>query len=380
MSSNPNTIALFKPFMSPPDELMPALERTLYSGYIAEGPRVVEFEQAFAEFIGVPADRCVAVSSCTAALHLALILAGVKPGDEVLSTPMTAEPTNLAVLHAGGKVAWMDVNPDTGNVERKHAFIACALSGMLAGKPRAVLVVDYGGLPVDVPAIASFLPDHIPIIEDAAHALGATLNGRRVGQYAEYTCFSFQAIKTLPTGDGGMLVCHSPDHAARARRLRWFGIDRQASRTEVDITEAGWKYNMNDIAATIGLAQLKHLPEILATCRTNAAFFDAAFKGVPGLEVVKPLPNSNPSYWLYTLLADPSNRNSLETHLKERGVACGRVHRRNDWHSVFAASKRPLPGLDAFWSRMLHIPCGWWLTVADLERIATAVQEWTETR
>lgn len=367
-----NIIPLFRPFIAPRAELLPALEATLYSGRIAEGPRVAEFEQAFGKFIGNP--NCVAVSSCTAALHLALSLAGVKPGDSVISTAMTAEPTNLAILHAGGRIVWADVEAGSGNASRRGLVLASMATRPV---PNVAVVVDYGGVPVDVPALASFMDSGV-VIEDAAHALGATLNGRQVGNLADYVCFSFQSIKHISTGDGGMLVCQNPDDVARAKRLRWFSIDRNAPRTEMDISEIGYKYNMNDITAAIGLVQLRHAAEVVEAHRVNAAFFDAAFRDVPGLETVKPPPNSNPSWWFYTLLTD--RRDELEAHLQAKGVQCGRVHRRNDWHSVFKASNRPLPGLELFWNRMLHIPCGWWLTDEDRERIVEAIMEWAEGR
>jgi dTDP-4-amino-4,6-dideoxygalactose transaminase len=346
------TIPLFKPFIAPPDELMPALQETLYSGYISEGPKVKEFEEKFAEFIGVR--HALAFSSGTAALHVALVLAGVKPGDEVISTPMTAEPTNTAIMQTGAKIVWADVDPKNGNID------PVSVKAKITERTRAVVVVHYGGIPVDMYGLSGI---DILVISDCAHALGARYASRPIASFADYAMFSLQAIKHLTTGDGGVLVAFLPDDIAYARRLRFFGIDRQAPRTEVDVTHLGYKYNMNDVIATMGLVQLRHAQWVVDRHIENGRFFDEALKGIPGLELCQWNPIAKPSYWFYTVLAE--NRDGLSKKLTEVGIGNGQVHRRNDWHTVFAGSKCKLLGLDEFWGKMLHVPCGWWLTEED---------------
>jgi perosamine synthetase len=354
-------IPLFMPYIPPMDELLPALRRTFESGYIAQGDRVAEFEQRFGKFLYHP--DVVAVSSCTAALHLALEMIGVR-GGEVVSTPMTAEPTNLAILHAGADIVWADVDPHSGNI------CPASVEENITERTRAIMVVHYGGVPVDLDAIHQIAMRHnVPVVEDAAHALGAKYNGVMIGNHSHYVCFSFQSIKHLTTGDGGALTC--PD-AKQARRLRWFGIDRQAPRTEMDISELGYKYNMNDITATIGLVQLEHIDEVIQLHVDNGRYYDRALVDVPGLELCTWSDGAEPSYWLYTVLAQ--DRDGLSRKLAERSIASSLVHRRNDYHSIFARSKKELPGLDEFWSRMLHIPCGWWVTAEDREYIAGVIR------
>ena len=172
----------------------------------------------------------------TAALHTAVVLAGVQPGDEVISTPMTAEPTNLSILHAGGKVVWADVDPANGNIDPD------SVEAMITPRTRAIMAVHYGGIPVSLERLGLLSAKwNIPVIEDAAHALGARYGGLPIGAHSRFVMYSLQAIKHMTTVDGGMLVCRDQQDAARGRRFRWFGMDRAAPRTELDITEPGYK-------------------------------------------------------------------------------------------------------------------------------------------
>lgn len=345
---------------------MPALEDVLYSGQISIGPPVAEFEESFAARFGL--DQVVAVSSGTAGLHLALLLAGVERGDEVISTAMTAEPSNLAILHAGGRIVWADVDPRNGNIS------PASVREQLTPRTKAIVAVDYGGVPVDLAELGAIAREHgIPLIEDAAHALGARYDGLPVGAHADFTVFSLQAIKHMTTVDGGVLVCRERADFERAKLLRWFGIERDRSRTEVDVVEVGFKYNMNNVTATIGLVSLQHIAGAIARHVDNGRFFDVALQGIGGLETCTWDARAEPSYWFYTLLAD--RRDDLISHLEANGVAAALVHPRNDSHTVFAASARPLRELDSFSQRYLHIPCGWWVRDDDRERIVELIRE-----
>lgn len=366
-------IPLFRPFVAPREEMLPAIEETLYSGYLAIGPRVKEFERKLARLISTVGKSVVATSSCTAALHLALVLAGVKPGDDVVTTPMTAEPTNLAILHAGARPVWADVDSAAGNVTGETVAAA------MTSKTRAVMVVHYGGVPAPMHGIVA-ATGGLPIIEDCAHALLAKYDGRPVGTWGRHGCFSFQAIKHMTTGDGGALLCPS-EVKERAKRLRWFGISRHAERTEVVVDEVGWKYNMNDVTAAMGLVQLRHAEEVVAQHRDHAEWFDRELAGVPGLELQPRSELAEPAHWFYTVLVE--RRDDLQRKLKDHGIQSGQVHRRNDQHEVFALvwgdvrvprSVQDLPGLEAFWARALHIPCGWWMELEDLERVRDAIK------
>lgn len=365
MTTNCSSIPLFKVFFAPENELMPRLRDVLYSGQISEGEPVYEFERKFSEFVGLP--NVLSFYSGTAALHTALILAGVQPGDEVITTPMTAEPTNMAICHAGGRIVWADVDPMNGNIS------AASIAERITPRTRAIMVVHYGGIPASIDAIREVAERAgIPVIEDAAHALGARYGNCPIGAFSEYVVFSFQAIKHMTTVDGGMLACKNPDDLRRARLLRWFGIDRQAPRTEVDVRTIGYKYHMNNVNATIGLVQLNHISWVIERHIANGRYFDEALRGIPGLELCRWDSKGEPSYWFYTVLAE--RRDDLSRYLTERGIENSQVHKRNDWHSVFASSRRELSGLDLFYSRMLHIPCGWWVTDEDRKFIVDTIR------
>jgi perosamine synthetase len=358
-------LPLFKVLLPPRTELMPALEEVLYSGQISEGPPVREFERRFCEFIG--ARHAASFSSATAALHTALLLAGAGPGSEVVTTPMTAEPTNLAIRHAGANVVWADVDPRNGNLDPD------AVAARITSRTKAIMAVHYAGIPVSLRRLVAIADEHgIPIIEDAAHALGARYDGRPIGTHSRFVVFSFQAIKHMTTVDGGMLTLHSAEEHAQARLLRWFGIDRDASRTDVDVSIVGFKYHMNNVTATIGLVALDHVSRALERHVDNGRFFDRELRAVDGLELCTWDDEAEPAYWLYTVLAE--RRGDLARHLAEEGIAASPVHRRNDLHSVFADSRAQLPGLDTFAERMLHLPCGWWVTDEDRERIVDAIR------
>lgn len=365
MKTEVSPIPLFRVFLPAEGDLMPRLRDVLYSGQISEGEPVYEFERRFAGFVGLP--NVLSFYSGTAALHTALVLAGVRPGDEVISTPMTAEPTNMAICHAGGKIVWADVDPANGNLT------ADSIAQRLTARTRAIMVVHYGGIPAPMDAIRAVAEQAgVPVIEDAAHALGARYSNCPIGSGSRYTMFSLQAIKHMTTVDGGMLACKDLEDLAKGRSLRWFGIDRQASRLEVDVRSVGYKYHMNNVNATIGLVQLDHIAPIIERHIANGDYFNAALHGIPGLGLCRWDDKAEPSYWFYTVLAE--RRDDLARHLSEHGVGNSQAHRRNDLHTVFASARCALPGLDSFYSRMLHIPCGWWVSNEDREFIVETIR------
>jgi dTDP-4-amino-4,6-dideoxygalactose transaminase len=236
------------------------------------------------------------------------------------------------------------------------------------------MVVHYGGIPCDMKPIQSLAgAAGIPVIEDCAHALGARYGGKPIGQGSAYVMFSLQAIKHLTTVDGGMLACRDAEDLPRGRVFRWFGIDRLAKRTDVDVSIVGYKYHMNNVNATIGLVQLDHIVPVIQRHIENGKYFDVALRGIPGLDLCTWSRQAEPSYWFYTVLAD--RRDGLARCLAEHGIGNSQAHKRNDLHSVFAESRRELPGLDSFYSRMLHIPCGWWVSDEDREFIVAVIKQ-----
>jgi dTDP-4-amino-4,6-dideoxygalactose transaminase len=363
-------IPLFKVFLPPRDVLMPRLEEILYSGQISEGAQVVDFEQRFAKKIG--SQGMLSYNSGTAALHGALDLAGVKAGDEVISTAMTAEPTNMAIMHANAKIVWADIDARNGNMDPR------SLASKITDRTRAILAVHYGGIPLDIDGIRAAAAERgIPVIEDAAHAMGARYDGRPIGVHSEFVMFSLQAIKHMTTVDGGMLACNFAKDMdgllAQGRKFRWFGIDRAAPRTEVDVTTVGYKYHMNNVTATIGLSQLDYIDGIIAKHIEHGRYLDKALQGIDGLEICRWTDKAEPSYWFYTVLV--RDRDNFAKHLTAHGIGNSQAHKRNDLHSVFASSRCDLPGVESFFNRMLHIPCGWWMDRGQLEYMVDVIRK-----
>jgi dTDP-4-amino-4,6-dideoxygalactose transaminase len=366
-------IGLFRVHMPPRGVLMPALERVLYSGHVTQGPAVAQFEAAFASWLGAP--RALAVNSGTSALQLALRLANIS-GGEVITTPVTCVATNMPILAEGGRVVWADVDPATGNIDPVD------VERKLTDETRAVLAVHWGGQPCDLDALDDITAGHgIPLIEDAAHALGAKVGVRRIGAgTADFTCFSLQAIKHITTVDGGMLTTPWERAHERGKRLRWYGLDREAGdRIGQDAAEYGHKWHMNDVTATIGLAQLPCLDDVLAAHRANAAFYDRALDGRLGTK--RPETRARGAWWLYTvLLSDASERAEFMAWMREKGIEVSRVHARNDTHTAFAASRAELPGVDEFCARMCCVPVHSGLRPRERERVAAAMVAFCEAK
>jgi dTDP-4-amino-4,6-dideoxygalactose transaminase len=358
-------IDLFRPFVSPAAKTAVAEVLTPDSDgriYLGEGPKVAEFEQGFQSLTGF---RALALNSGTSALELALYLTGVQIGTDVVTTAMTCTATNGAIRRLRGTPVWADVDPLTGLIDPDDVV------RKVTRRTKAIMAVDWAGKSASYNQIRRRLPD-IPIIQDAAHNLLVDPKN-----HGDYICWSFQAIKHLTTGDGGALHVPERQHE-RARLLRWYGLDRTSGtdfRCAQNITEAGWKAHMNDIAASIGLANLPHALRVVALHRANAAWYEKAFYGINPNKVILPAGDAGSSWWLYTLLVD--DRPSFQAHMADKGIMVSPVHKRNDGHTAFRFPNGPLPGLDYFDSHEVAIPVGWWVGEQDREHVAAAVWEWT---
>jgi dTDP-4-amino-4,6-dideoxygalactose transaminase len=359
-------IPLVKPYLPDPDILMPEIESVLYSGYIAEGESVYEFERQFGDFI--QNNKTLAVCSGTAALHLALLMLGVGEGDEVISTALTAEPTNTTIALTGAKVVWADIEPDTGLSSPE------SVKALISERTKAIMLVHYAGMVCDMDKFTALARDSgVPIIEDAAHALGARYAGKPVGCHSPYTAFSFQAIKHMTTVDGGALALGAGQSLEPVRRLRWFGLDKFAPRLSNNIVRAGYKYNMNNVTAVIGLCQLRDVERIISRHILNGKCYDNELRDIPGVSLLRYSDNTEPSYWLYTMKV--TQRCDFIQAMESRGVAVSPLHLRNDRHEVFAGSKCELPVLDTFYDEFVHIPCGWWVGNEERDLIVQAIKK-----
>jgi len=316
-------IPLFWPHVT--DSMREAVAATLKTRWIGQAHQVDEFEQQFQSvFQTYPA---VAVSSGTAALHLAYILAGIKDGDEVISPVFTCTATNIPLLYQRAKIVFADVQADTLNIDPED------VARKVNEKTKAIVCVHYAGLPCDMGGLQAIAKKwNIPIIEDAAHAYGAKYHGVPVGGMSEFTCYSLQAIKTITTADGGVLTIKDPTLVDKAKRLRWFGLERKAgfrANWEQDITEVGYKYQMTDISASMGKAALGELGRILQYRRQLFTRYSERLASIEGISVIKGKYNYTHGVWILTVLVE-NNRESLMKKLSEKGIENGLVHFRND--------------------------------------------------
>lgn len=359
-------IPLVKPYLPAETVLMPRLQEIIYSGYIAEGEATYKFEAELATLLGNP--YCLSLNSGTAALHIALLLIGIGEDDEVISTPLTAEPTNTTIALTGAKVVFADVEYDTGLISPD------AIEANITERTKAIMVVHYAGMVCDMDRINEISKKYnIPVIEDAAHAFLAKYKNKYVGSNSSYTCFSFQAIKHLTTIDGGLLCLKNEEEYQRAKRLRWFGLDKKVPRLESNITEAGYKYHMNNVNATVGLVQLQNLDKNVFKYIENGKFFDEHLVNISGLSLIPYHKNTEPSYWLYTMKVD--RRDEFIKMMADHGIVASPLHLRNDKHQVFDAQNIHLPNLDKFYNEFVHIPCGWWVTEEDRNMIVEVIKK-----
>lgn len=355
-----------------PKSVMKPLKATLFSGYVGQGPRVDEFEQALADYIGNP--FILTVNTGTSSLHLALRLAEVGPGDEVITTPMTCTATNWPILAQGAIPVWADIDPQTANIEPK------SVARLITKKTKAIMAVDWGGYPCDYQELKKIARSpqgkKIPIIEDAAHAFGATYKHQKIGQVADFTVFSFGAIKHLTTVEGGALFVKSKKIYKKGKLLRWYGLDRETSqkdfRCEQNIKDWGYKFNMTDVCATIGLEQLKYIQQTLKKHRQNAAYYRQNLQGLKNVILLQEKKDRLSSYWLFTIKV--KKRDRFMKYMKDKDIMVSQVHARNDKHTCVRQFKRPLPELDKFVKEMVCIPVGWWVTKKQREYIVETIK------
>jgi dTDP-4-amino-4,6-dideoxygalactose transaminase len=358
-------IPLVKPFIPNYDELFKELKIVFDSGYLAESQPVYDFEDNLRKLLKL--DYVLAVNSGTSALDLALKLLDIREGDEIISTALTAEPTNTSIANTGARIIFADVDYETGLISSE------SIVERITPNTKAIMIVHYAGMVCDMNSINQVSKKYnIPVIEDAAHAFMSKYNDSYIGKNSRFTIFSFQAIKHMTTIDGGLLTLINQQDYERAKKLRWFGLDKSISRLENDIKESGFKYNMNNINATIGLVQLKYLSENVLKYIKNGKILDKELKGINGLRLIPYYSNTEPSYWLYTIKVE--RRNEFIQMMQKEGFVASPVHLRNDRHSIFK-SNITLPALDKFYEEFVHIPCGWWLTETDLYRMINCIKK-----
>lgn len=353
-----------------PDEALAAVEGPFRSGRLAAGPAVAELEQRLgARFAG---HHAVALSDMTHALALALRLAGVREGDEVLSLAFNCMSSNSAIAMTGGRVTWVDIDPATASFDVDHA------RSRLTARTRAVIVYHVSGYPADLISVRRFCDEHgLVLIEDANNAFGASVGDHAVGTVGDFAIFSLYANRQINAIDGGILLCRSQEEAERARRLRRFGIDTARFRDQdgeidplLDVPEIGTSSTLNNVHATLALTSLGDVDVRIAQSRRNVAALTDATGGF-AIAPITPVAGGNPVYWTWLIRLD--NRDTAMRALKARGVLCSKLHYPNHHYTGFAAPATDLPGTMALQEQMLAIPCGWWIEEATIPHLAETI-------
>ncbi len=370
MKKNLN-INLFQPTSLP--EMESAAINVLRSGNIANGKSVHELEESFSKLIGQK--NFVAVNDLTSSLIISLHLAGVRAGDQVAISAFNCLQSTSAIARLSATPIWIDIEP--------LSMTMCIddLKSKLSKDIKAVVLYHIAGYPSDSEEIYSLCHSfQIPLIEDCNNAIGAKLNGKSVGVIGDYSVYSFYPTRQINGIDGGILSTPNLEKANYARRLRRFGIDSQSFRDQrgeinpkSEITEIGWSATLNNLHAAVACSQLSTLSIRLERTRVIAKRLANSLSSLSNLHPVQPIDKSIPAYWGFLIMS--SKRDELLVHLEKHGVKASCLHHRNDLYSGFGKSFSNLPGTEIAISEMLALPCGWWLTDMQIEKLLTIIDE-----
>ncbi len=345
-------IEIFNTYIAP--SAKEVVGEVLDTTFISEGQIVKKFETQLQSELGL--HQCVTLNSGTSALHLALVLAGIGPGDEVIVPAQTFVASGLVVVQVGAKVVFADVDYETGNISIE------SLKKKITPATKAIIPVHWGGYPCDMDEInAIAASQNIFVIEDAAHALGAIYNGKKIGSLdSHFTCFSFQAIKHLTTGDGGAIAINSTDKYKEAITRKWFGIDRdnaavsELGERQYNIAMLGFKYHLNNYGAALGLANLSGFAKRMEERRAIALYYDNALKNVSGVKLFTYKKDRQSAYWLYGFHVE--NRRAFIQALKSKEITASVIHQRIDRNSIFGGMDHSLVNQKKFDESQIHIP------------------------
>lgn len=379
----------FLPFALPEigEEEIAEVVDTLRSGWVTTGPKARKFEEAFGALLGEPGLHCIAVNSATAGLHLALEALGIGPGDEVITTTHTFTATAEVVRYLGADVKLVDIDPATLNIDLAE------LEAAITPKTKAIMPVHYAGLAVDMDAVQAIAQKHgVKVVEDAAHALPTTWRGKLIGLHeSDAIVFSFYANKTMTTGEGGMLVTRSAELAARAKVMRLHGINRDAfdrftakvPSWYYEIVAPGFKYNLTDIAAALGLHQLKRIEGFQHKREHLAERFDAALADLPLVLPPRPVHTGDRHSWhLYVVrLKDGAGitRDQLIEQLFADGIGVSvhyiPLHLHPYWRDRYGLKPEQFPHSQLAYERMVSLPLYTRMTDADVDRVVASVRK-----
>jgi len=354
---------------------------TLRSGWLGTGPKTKRFEAEFADYVG--ARHAIGVNSCTAALHLSLLALGVGPGDEVITTPMTFAATLNVILHVGARPVLVDIDPLTQNIDPEN------IESAITARTRAIIPVHMAGRPCDMDAIGDIAARRgLAVIEDAAHAIGASWRGRKIGSISPLTAFSFYVTKNLVTGEGGMVTTDDDALAEDLRVRSLHGLSRDAWKRYTDagfqpydVVMPGWKYNLTDIQSSLGIHQLHRVEQNLVRRTEIWQRYTAAFEGLSGIAVPLSVEDGVHARHLYSVLVDPlvQKRDALMQDLRQRNVGTGvhfvAAHLYSYFRSVLGYERGAFPHAEFISDRTISLPLSSKLTDGDVDDVIGAVSE-----
>ena len=363
-----------------PEEINAVCE-TLKTCWIGTGPKVNEFENAFSKYLG--ARRCVALNSCTACLHLALLTVGVKPGDEVITTPLTFAATSNSILHVGATPVFVDVDESTMNIDPKQ------IEEAITPRTRAILPVHFAGRPCDMDPINQIASNYrLSVIEDAAHCIEGIYHGKKIGTISPVTCFSFYVTKNMTTAEGGMISTNDDNLASRVKTYGLHGLSQDAWKRFSDsgykhyeVIFPGFKYNMTDIAAALGLCQLPRVEGWLKRREEIWARYDEAFADLPCKTPSPAEDGTRHARHLYTLLVDIDaglDRDAVMAGLHKLGIGTGvhyrAVHLHKYYRERFGYRPEDFPAAAYISDRTISLPLSAKLTDEEVDRVINAVK------
>ncbi|WP_333786986.1 DegT/DnrJ/EryC1/StrS family aminotransferase [Methanomethylovorans sp.] len=357
-------ITIAKPYLDEAE--IEAVTAVLRSGVIAEGPRVAQFEQAFAEYIGV--DHAVAVNSGTAALHVALMAHGIGKGDEVITSPFSFVATANSIVYTGAKPVFADIEPDT------YIISPDQVHEMITSRTKAIMPVHLYGHAADMGAIMEIAEDHnLLVIEDACQAHGATYKGKKVGSFGT-GAFSFYPTKNMTTSEGGIITTDDPDIAARSRMLRAHGSKQRYLHEMI-----GYNFRMTDISAAIGIVQMGRLAEFTEKRRQNARKLASGLKDTKNL--ILPVEKDNCSHVYHQYTIRTPRRDSLRDTLQEKGIGTGTyyplcIHQQPLYKEMGYAGS--FPNSEKAAREVLSIPVHPGLSDADINTVIACIKEWDQ--
>ncbi|MHB8896855.1 MAG: DegT/DnrJ/EryC1/StrS family aminotransferase [Candidatus Geothermincolia bacterium] len=361
------------------DEVVASME----SGWLGTGPKVARFEQLFSEYTGSP--FAIAVNSCTAALHLSMLAAGIGQGDEVIVPTMTFAATANAVIHAGGTPVFVDCDRDTMNID------PAAVEAAITERTRAVIPVHFAGRPCEMDALADVVARHgLMVIEDCAHAIETEYHAKKAGTFGDFGCFSFYVTKNIVTGEGGMVTTASEEHADLIKVLALHGLSKDAWSRFSDsgfkhyqVIYCGYKYNMMDIQAAMGLHQLPRVEEYWRRRRDLWRRYDSAFEGLRVFTPPAPEPDTRHAFHLYTLMLDIDNlditRDQFMAGMAEKNIGTGvhyiALHLHPYYQETFGCAKGDFPNAEWISERTVSLPLSAKLSDGDAGDVIEAVTE-----